>query len=171
MDLALQHLLYFGGIVAAAACFALMEIQIEGPAGWAQNLPTWRMNIKNERLRQWLNLLFPGRPLTGYHISILIFIAIVAHLPFAFGLPWTWAGELRSIAFCLFFWIVEDFLWFVFNPHYGIQRFRPQFIAWHQKAWWWIAPRDYWLGLFIAAFIYVCSHSGQREVIVVAMRQ
>jgi hypothetical protein len=160
----MSTVLYFVGLLAAATCFALLEIQIEGPAGWAANLPTWRLKSR------WYTRLFPGRPLTGYHLWILTFIAIVAHLPFAVGLPWTWNGELRALAFVLFFWVFEDFLWFAFNPHYGLRRFRPQFIAWHRPNWWWIAPRDYWIGLAIAISLYVASRPHEREVILV-MRQ
>jgi hypothetical protein len=158
----MEHLGFFLGVIAAAACFALIEIHIEGPAGWAANLPTWRLRNK------WWERLFPGRPLTGYHLWVLVFIAVVAHLPFAFGVPWTWRGELQKIAFILFFWVVEDFLWFALNPHYGLRRFRPQYIPWHQRAWWWIAPRDYWIGLTLAAILYIASRRRQ-EIITIAM--
>ncbi len=155
----MEHVLFFIGVAAAAVCFALMEIQIEGPHGWASNLPTWRLKLN------WYNRLFPGRPLTGYHLWILIFLAIVAHLPFAFGLPWTTNGQLRAVAFILFFWVLEDFAWFVLNPHFGLRRFRPEHIAWHRHAWWWIAPRDYWLATSIALVLYLLSRA-EREVII-----
>jgi hypothetical protein len=154
-------LLYFFGVLAAAACFALIEIQIEGKDGWARNLPTWRVS------HPLLNWLFPDRPLTGYHFWILVFIAIVAHLPFALGLPWSIYAELRAIAFVLFFWVFEDFLWFVLNPHFGIRRFRPQYIAWHRRNWWWLAPRDYWIALVLAIVLYVVSQTEPTEVILV----
>lgn len=157
-----QHLFYFIGVLAAAGCFALIEIQIEGPAGWAANLPTWRLR------NRWLNRLFPGRPLTGYHLWIVVFIALVAHLPYAFGLPWTWRGELRAVAFILFFWVLEDFLWFVLNPHFGVRRFRRQNISWHRESWWWLAPRDYWIGLILAITLYVVSR--QVPEVYIAMR-
>lgn len=144
----MYDLLFFSGLLCAAICFALLEIQIEGPNGWAANLPTWRLKDS------WLNRLFPGRPLTGYHLWMLVFIAIVAHLPFTFGLPWTWRGELKAAAFILIFWVVEDFAWFVFNPHYGLRRFRPEHITWHRQAWWWIAPRDYWVATFVGVVLY-----------------
>lgn len=158
----MTHVLFFGGVLAAAICFALIEIQVEGPNGWAANLPTWRLR------NRWLNRLFPGRPLTGYHFWILVFIAVVAHLPYAFGLPWTPSGQLRSLAFILFFWVFEDFFWFALNPHYGLRKFRPQFIAWHQHAWWWIAPRDYWIAIALAVLVYISSRPEQQ--IVIAMR-
>lgn len=156
------HLSYFLGVFAAAVCFALIEIQIEGPHGWAARLPTWRLESS------WLNRLFPGRPLTGYHLWILVFSCVMAHLPFAFGMPWTWRGELRAIAFVLFFWVLEDFFWFLLNPHFGLRRFRPQHISWHSRAWWWIAPRDYFIGLVLAAILYVVSRP--EPPIVIAMR-
>lgn len=160
----MMDLYYFAGILAAAACFALLEIQIEGPAGWAANLPTWRVKSK------WLNRLFPGRQLTGYHLWMLIFIAIVAHLPFAsFRVPWSWEAEFRAVAFFLFFWVFEDFLWFVLNPHFGIRRFRPQYIEWHRKAWWWLAPRDYWIGLLLATALYIAGRQ-EPEYVLVAMK-
>jgi hypothetical protein len=154
---------FFFGLLAAATTFALLEIQIEGAAGWAANLPTWRLRSG------WLQRLFPGRPLTGYHLWMLVFIAIVAHLPFAFGLPWTPRTQLRAAAFMLFFWVLEDFLWFVLNPHFGLRRFRPQHIEWHRHAWWWIAPRDYWVALVVGGVLYAASRTQPTEVYV-AMR-
>lgn len=166
--MSMSDLLFFIGLVAAAACFALMEIQIEGPAGWARNLPTWR--IRDPRLLRLMERVMPGRPLTGYHVWIILFIALVAHLPFlVFGLPWSWRGELRSLSFIALFWVLEDFLWFVLNPHYGLRRFRPQYIAWHQPAWWWIAPRDYWIGLVVGLALYLASRP-QPVVYEIVMR-
>ena len=159
----MAEILYFGALLALAACFALIEIQVEGAAGWAANLPTWR--IKNRLYER----LFPGRPLTGYHIWTLVFIALVAHLPFAFRLPWTWYGEFRAIAFILFFWVIEDFLWFVLNPHFGLRRFKPRHIAWHRHAWWWIAPRDYWIASALGLVLYYFSRH-EPEIVVVLGR-
>ena len=158
----IQNCLFFVAVIVSAAVFALVEIQIEGRDGWAAKLPTWKLRSS------WLNRLFPGRPLTGYHCYVLIFIALVAHLPFAFGLPWTALGQLRAISFVLFFWVAEDFLWFALNPHFGVRRFRPQHIAWHRQSWWWLAPRDYWIATTIAALLYVYSRSD--PVIYVVMR-
>lgn len=160
----MPDVLFFAGVLAAAATFALIEIQIEGSAGWAQNLPTWRVR---SRL---LAALFPGRPLTGYHFWVLIFIGIVAHLPFAFGLPWTWSGQLRSIAFILFFWVLEDFLWFALNPHYGLRRFQPQHIWWHKKSWWLIAPREYFVATVLAGMAYYASRMSPEPIYYVVLR-
>ncbi len=156
----MSEVLFFAAIVAMAACFSLIEIQIEGPNGWASNLPTWRLKNK------WLDRFFPGRPITGYHLWTLIFIAMVAHLPFAFQVPWTWQAEGRSIAFILFFWVAEDFFWFLLNPHYGLRRFRARDIEWHRGSWWWVAPRDYWVALILGGVLYGMSRHEPEMTIV-----
>ena len=78
---------------------------------------------------------------------------IVAIVPDA----WTWALELRVLAFLILFWILEDFLWFVFNPDWGIRRFRPEYVWWHAPNWWGPLPRDYWLFLPLAAGLYLAG--------------
>lgn len=57
--------------------FAQTEIQIEGGAGWAANLPTWRIE------HHWLlDIFWGGRPMTGYHAWVFPFIAMFFHFPF-----------------------------------------------------------------------------------------
>ena len=56
--------------------FANVEIQIEGSAGWAANLPTWRIE------KHWLlDLFWGGRAMTGYHAWVFPFVALFFHLP------------------------------------------------------------------------------------------
>ena len=71
---------------------------------------------------------------------------------FGFGMMTGFGG-----IFMILFWIVEDFLWFVFNPAYGIRRFRREDIWWHAQSWWWFMPRDYWLTLPMGVLLYVLS--------------
>jgi hypothetical protein len=137
------------GVIASATVFALLEIQIEGANGWAERLPTWRIHNRFTRL------FYGGRPLTGYHFYALLFIAVLSHVPFLIGVaPWTAAAELRVAAFVILFFIVEDFLWFVLNPAYGLKRFRRESVWWHARAWWWVMPREYWVGIPVAALCY-----------------
>ncbi len=134
------HLLFAGFLVVASTLFALLEIEIEGPTGWAHNLPTWR--IEN----RWTRLLFGARPITGYHVYVQLFLAVLLHAPYAFGFVQpSWSNELRILAFAMLFWVLEDFLWFVFNPAYGLRAFTRDRIWWHAPNWWWIMPRDYWI--------------------------
>ncbi|WP_269537960.1 hypothetical protein [Cerasicoccus fimbriatus] len=132
-------LIFFLFVVALA--FAWIEINTEGTqgAGWAEDLPTWKID------HPLVVMLWSGRPLTGYHSSILIFMLIMVHFPFFVGLEWTAAAERKVIGFYMLFWVLEDFLWFVINPAYGVKRFRKELIWWHAPRWWKGAPLDYWV--------------------------
>jgi len=132
-------------IVLLAWFFAQFEIQVEGAAGWAANLPTWR--IEQHPL---LELFWGGRPLTGYHVWIFSFMALVFHLPlFIHGRP-TLKLEARLLGSLMIFWIIEDFLWFVLNPAFGLHKFTPENVPWHRH---WIlgVPVDYMTFLLAGA--------------------
>ena len=147
-----QHVLFLVFLTASAGVFALLEIQIEGGAGWAASLPTWRVD------NRWTRIALGGRPLTGYHLFAQLFVLLIVHLPFAMGLSaWSWRVEARVLAFLVLFWVVEDFLWFALNPRYGLRTFRREGIPWHASAWWWIMPREYWLFLPVGAVLYAWS--------------
>jgi hypothetical protein len=133
--------------------FAQIEIQIEGSAGWAANLPTWRIE------KHWLLDMFLGsRPLTGYHAWLFPFIALFFHFPFVFSGNWSWRAEARIISCIMLFWTTEDFLWFVLNPAYGLSRFAPAYIHWH-KHWLWHAPLDYWTYMAIVIVMMWFSYA------------
>jgi hypothetical protein len=143
---------FAAAIAILALLFALTEIQIEGGEGWAAGLPTWR--IQN----RWTRWFFAARPMTGYHCYMLMFVISFAHLHFAAGMTaWSWPLECRTISFLMFFFILEDFLWFALNPAYGLKKFRKEHIWWHQATWWWIMPRDYWLCPPLAGVLYWIS--------------
>lgn len=126
-------------VVLLAYFFAHTEIQIEGAAGWAANLPTWRIE------QHWLlDLFWGGRAMTGYHAWVFPFIALSFHFPLFFDGRWSWRAQARILACIMLFWITEDLLWFVLNPAYGLVRFNPAEIPWH-KHWLWAAPVDYWI--------------------------
>ena len=138
-------------VVLLGFFFAKVEIQIEGAAGWAAALPTWRIE------KHWLlDIFWGGRAMTGYHAWVFPFIALFFHFPFFFMQQWSLRLELRALASIMLFWIVEDYLWFVLNPAYGIQYFSPAYIPWH-KQWLWFAPLDYWTFLFGSGVLYWIS--------------
>ena len=128
-----------GAVLVCAYFFARVEVEIEGEAGWAANLPTWR--IEEHPL---LDIFWGGRPMTGYHAWMFSFIALFFHFPLCFMGAWSLRLEAKILACVMMFWVVEDFLWFVINPAFGMRRFRPQYIAWH-KHWAFGAPVDYWI--------------------------
>jgi len=124
--------------------FAAVEVEIEGKHGWAEQLPTWY------RVKGWaakiFGFLFMKKPLTGYHLWMLLLSLLVFHLPYAHGRPFTWPNEVMTISLYLTWAVFWDFNWFVLNPEYGITKFRPRYIWWHRR-WFLGLPLDYWLGV------------------------
>ena len=143
---------YLAWVIVMAFFFANAEIQIEGGAGWATSLPTWR--IENSI---WLDLFWGGRAMTGYHAWVFTFMALVFFSPLAFNGRWTWRDVGLAAAGLIVFWVCEDFTWFLINPAFGWERFNPVDAFWH-KHWLWGAPVDYWGGLAVAAFILATRH-------------
>ncbi|KWE82897.1 hypothetical protein WL80_25205 [Burkholderia ubonensis] len=143
-------------VVLLAFFFANVEIQIEGSAGWAANLPTWRIE------KHWLlDIFWGGRPMTGYHAWVFPFVALFFHLPPVFNGQWSWRIEARLIACIMVFWLAEDFLWFVLNPAYGLARFTPANVPWHIH-WLGVAPTDYWTMSAAAIVLFFLSRARER---------
>ena len=116
-------------IVIAAFMFAKLEIEIEGRHGWAEKLPTWRIE---------------------HHVLLFVF-----HLPFFWANAWSVRSELHAVGGYTLFWIIEDLLWFILNPHYGWKKFTRHDVWWH-KRWALGLPLDYWiLGTFAAVLLIV----------------
>src|SRR5437762_293551 len=83
-------------LFAYALLFALVEIEIEGPHGWAEKLPTWyRVSPWYARL---MAVVLSGKPATGYHVTMVPLSILSFHLGLAFGLPWSWTLEARLLA-------------------------------------------------------------------------
>jgi hypothetical protein len=142
-----QLVITLAGVALLAFMFAQVEIQIEGAAGWAANLPTWRIE------KHWLlDIFWGGRAMTGYHAWIFPCVAVFFHFPLLFAAHWSWRAEARVIACIMLFWVLEDFLWFVCNPAYGLAKFNPVDVAWH-KHWLGFAPTDYWFSLAVAMLL------------------
>lgn len=129
-----------------ATVLAWLEIQIEGKYGWAEKSPCWRPN-QDSRIAKLYALIVAGKPMTGYHLTMFAFVFLILHFPFFAGSAWTIVKELEILSTCFIFSGCWDFLWFLWNPSYGLKRFKPQYIWWHKK---WIAgkiPTDYPVGL------------------------
>lgn len=138
------------GLYFFAIAFALahLEIQIEGKHGWAGQLPTWRW--QSEAVLRWA-----GKPVTGYHVFLQLFLLLVIHLPLMYtGFSLEREAELISLFFLLaVFW---DFLWFVCNPHFGLSRFgRGQ--VWWFRSWFLGLPIPYYSGLGLSLLIYLAA--------------
>ena len=132
-------------MVFMSVILALWEIQIEGKDGWAGNLPSWRIE------KAWILKLTNGRPLTGYHFFMTLFLFAMVHLPLFF-VSWSWRLECLLMGFYVGMVFLEDFFWFILNPHYGIKNFRKGKIWWH-KRWWGPVPDLYWILIVIVVVL------------------
>ena len=148
--------------IACFACvFAFIEIEVEGPDGWAKNLPT-PQNVLGH--------------LSLYHVFMVSMAAIVIAGFIYFRssctasndnkcntltpiTPW-WKMLLTNIGTFVFhlvlFFLVQDFLWFVFNPAYTIKRYKQSCIPWH-KQWFLGIPSFNFMGAAMIAFIIALS--------------
>jgi len=123
-----------------AFLMAAVEIEIEGPYGWAEKLPTpYRVSDPVARA---FGAVLGGKPLTGYNLLMFAATLVAFHLPFAFGTPWSAVAELTVLAAWVAWSALWDFLWFLLNPAYGWRRFRPGAVWWHSR-WRWRLPLDY----------------------------
>ena len=144
------------GLFIYALFFAVAEIEIEGERGWAEDLPTWY------RVSPWYARLFrnamAGKPLTGYHAVMLPLTFLSFHTGLAFGLTWSFSTELVILARFLFWVTVWDFLWFLWNPFFGWQRFQRREVWWLGRRWIGPFPGEYWMSLLLSfAFVLVPS--------------
>jgi hypothetical protein len=131
-----------------ATILALLEIQIEGKDGWAKNLPCWRPKPDSLPARIYA-IFMNGKELTGYHAVMFPLPLLILHFPFVVGTKWNAVRELETLSIYFLMAVVWDFLWFVWNPAYGLRKFKPEFISWHKK-WWGPFPKDYPIGVIIS---------------------
>jgi len=123
-----------------AFVLAHLEIQIEGPHGWAEKLPTWRWDSR--AVRRWF-----GKPVTGYHLCLVTLILLFVHVPQLYGGSWEREADLLAMFFLLT--VTWDFLWFACNRHFGVSRFRKGHIWWF-PTWTLGVPRPYLLMIVLS---------------------
>jgi hypothetical protein len=127
-------------VLVLAFVFANVEVQIEGAQGWAAGLP---VSFRVER--HWLlDLLWGGRPMTGYHAWVFPFVLLCFHLPMLQAGRWSARGQACALASTALFWIAEDALWFALNPAFGLEGLAPGRAWWHPR-WLLGLPLDYWI--------------------------
>jgi hypothetical protein len=129
---------------------ARQETEIEGKAGWARHLPTFRINI-------FIIKLLLNKELTGYHVFMLLMFLTIFHLPLIF-IPFTLKTECIILGFMSFYFIIEDFLFFVVNPHFGLKNFKKGKISWHKRFLGFL-PYSYWWGIIIGTVLLILGRS------------
>lgn len=134
--------------IILALIYSLLEVEIEGPLGWGKGLPTWRCN-------SFFNKILMGHPLTGYHLFMALMFILIFHFKFFIINFWSWQLELIHIGYLLLWLLLEDILWFIFNPYYGIKKFTPKHVKWHGKKWFFGFPIFYWFNLLIGLLLVI----------------
>jgi len=131
-------------LILLAAIHAKMELMSEGKMGWGVKFPCWRLN--NALIR-----LLIGKELTGYHFYMCIMFLLLFHSPYLF-IAYTLKRELTIMGLYFWYWVFEDFFWFVESKNYGIRNFKPGRIYWHKR---WIGkiPVSYWVGMIIGTLL------------------
>jgi len=148
-------------VIVFATLWAWMEVEIEGKHGWAQKLPT--------------ACAFMGW--TWYHVCMNLIVLIVLYrglrcVQFQKG----YATSLSLFALYTVAWfVIEDVIWFVLNPSYGIAKYNVADIPWHASKPWFAGTFVYnWIVLFcwlIAAavqFKYWNSSQILRDTVIAA---
>lgn len=105
-------------LVLFALVYAWIEIEIEGPSGWAKNLPT------PQKVAGHLSL---------YHVYMVLLAAVVIGGLLHYRAHKTdWKHVCGEFVFLLvIFFLAQDFLWFVMNPGYTVLGYRESLIPWH----------------------------------------
>ena len=119
--------------LAFATLWAWMEVEMEGKHGWAINLPT--------------SCAFYGW--TWYHVSMNLIVLLVMFYSLQYANFARWYYKLSYYVLYVTAWfVVEDIMWFVLNPHYGIRKYTPNDIFWHANKVWFLGTfLENWLVL------------------------
>ena len=131
-----------GFIYLYAFLYALLEIEMEGKEGWAKNLPT---------------PVFLGE-FTLYHVLMNIIVVITILKVYFHQL----ADTANSIFFIAAWFLIEDFMWFVYNPHFTLKKYTKKDIWWHARQPWLLGiPIHNWIGLIVMGLSYYFSEHKQ----------
>jgi len=138
-----------------ATLLALLEVQIEGTNGWAGALPTWRAEGALVRA------ITGGRPITGYHVYLWLLLLALLHTPLLFT-RFTRELETRLLGWFFLLTVSWDFLWFVWNPSFGLSRFHSENIWWYSR-WLLGIPVDYYVGLALSLLVYLAGARSRQK--------
>jgi len=118
--------------------WAALEVQIEGKNGWAAKIPTTS---------------FFGSHFTWYHVimNLMIFVLVFQVVSFSWALPF-WLASL---------FFIEDYMWFMINPEYGISKYSAENIPWH--TWVLYMPVGNWISIMIMVISSVLQFVQKNE--------
>lgn len=160
------QVVYFG---IFATLLALVEIMIEGPEGWSAGLKyNWVPRQEGWYMDIWAVFMGGDKVFDGYHLFMILFLLVVFHMPFVAPLygraKWTGRAEIQILTVFSLIGVLWDFLWFVWNPWYGMSRFDAAHVGWH-KEWWGPVPAGYFMAIMatIAIILVYGLYVGWRR--------
>lgn len=116
----MHNLMIFGVIQLAMISFAYSEAVLEGEEGWAKDKIVWRFKI------------LKNHDYTSYHLItyFIVFPFIIILLPLIIS---GFSAHLFWLLFASYLigTIVEDFMWFVFNPCRPFSKWNPLETTWY----------------------------------------
>ena len=133
-------------ILITSTLYSLIEIEIEGPEGWCKKIPTpYIIDIGTKKM-------------TLYHLYMLLFIIVI--VSFQTNLSITIESLLYTISNVILFIVLEDTMWFIFNPYYTIKNYKKEKIWWHSnQPWFFGLPSDiYKSSIFILFSSYLTNN-------------
>ncbi len=115
-----QMLIIFVLVLIAMVAFAYSEAVLEGEEGWARDKKCWRFRYHK-------NYDYTSYHVITYYIlfPILIILLPIAVAGFSFQLLWL------LLSAYLIGSILEDFMWFVFNPVRSFASWNPKDTTWY----------------------------------------
>lgn len=131
----IQHGFFF---LLLGTLWAALEVQIEGKNGWAAKIPTTS---------------FFGSHFTWYHVimNLMIFVLVFQVISFSWALPF-WLASL---------FFIEDYMWFMINPEYGVSKYSAENIPWHP--WVLYMPIGNWISIMIMVISSVLQFVQKNE--------
>lgn len=118
--------------------WAALEVQIEGKYGWATELPTNK---------------FFGTKFTWYHVMMNCMVIMTVFM----SVKWSW----RVPYWISGLFLIEDYMWFMINPHFGIKNYNSENVWWH--SWWGNQPSGNWISTAIMSISSVCSYYFEND--------
>jgi|TARA_B110000483_G_C18025407_1_gene476606 hypothetical protein len=116
-------------ILTHSTVFSAIEVELEAAAGWAVNLPT--------------DCAFLGWTFYHVYMNVLVLLTI-------FGITRIYESDFSKnrhkyiwtvmvyVVRILIWFCVEDIMWFILNPSYGLLRYTQEDIYWHADKTWFL---------------------------------
>ena len=128
-------------VFSYATLYSLLEIELEAKEGWCKNLPT-PVVLGN---------------FTLYHVLMNIIVIITILKVYVKDIT-----SIQDLALGIYYiaawFLIEDFMWFVLNPHFTLAKYKKEEIWWHaRRPWYFGIPEHNYVGILVMCVCYYLS--------------